>query len=409
MRDWLDDKSIPLGGFKWRAGSEPHTTGILLWNQPFVITTPQGEEVAVLLMDTQGSFDSNSSVKECTTIFALSAMMSSVLVYNIFRNVQEDHLQHLQFFAEYGKMALKAATKTVFQRIVFLVSDWPFAYEAEYGAVGGKAILEKRLKITDDQQTEQRDLRQQILSTFSQTDCFLMPHPGDKVQHDPSFNGRLEDIDNVFMQKIQEFVPWILSPESVVVKEINGQKITCQNLLHYFKVYAKAFQGGALPEPKSLLEATVEASHESAKEKAVKFYIEGLKTLPRGDLDKMVAANKLLKEETIEMFRTAPKVGDERALQKYLTDLEQGLHMHFCLIYTEEQLSAVEKERKNMCLRERQEIQDLKTKIDDLKKEIEEHGHTPEVLGIVSTGLQAVETIATLVYYGFKAFFRRRL
>ena len=37
-------------------------------------------QVAVLLMDTQGAFDTQSTVKDCATVFALSTMLSSVQV-----------------------------------------------------------------------------------------------------------------------------------------------------------------------------------------------------------------------------------------------------------------------------------------------------------------------------------------
>lgn len=36
--------------------------------------------MAVLLMDTQGAFDSESTVRDCATVFALSTMISSVQV-----------------------------------------------------------------------------------------------------------------------------------------------------------------------------------------------------------------------------------------------------------------------------------------------------------------------------------------
>jgi len=55
-------------------------------------------QASVLLMDTQGAFDSMSTVKDCATVFALSTLLSSVQVYNIMSNVQEDDLQHLQVF-----------------------------------------------------------------------------------------------------------------------------------------------------------------------------------------------------------------------------------------------------------------------------------------------------------------------
>lgn len=37
-------------------------------------------QVAVILMDTQGAFDSQSTVKDCATVFALSTMLSSIQV-----------------------------------------------------------------------------------------------------------------------------------------------------------------------------------------------------------------------------------------------------------------------------------------------------------------------------------------
>lgn len=76
-------------------------------------------KVCVLLMDTQGAFDSQSTVKDCATVFALSLMISSVHVYNIMQNLQEDDLQHLHLFTEYGKIALEDSHETPFQVTLF--------------------------------------------------------------------------------------------------------------------------------------------------------------------------------------------------------------------------------------------------------------------------------------------------
>ena len=61
-----------------------------------VITFKPIQQVCILLMDTQGAFDSQSTVKDCATVFALSTMISSVQVYNVMGNIQEDDLQHLE-------------------------------------------------------------------------------------------------------------------------------------------------------------------------------------------------------------------------------------------------------------------------------------------------------------------------
>ena len=48
-------------------------------------------------------------------IFALTLLVSSVTVYNIMHNLQEDNLQHLSFFAEYGVLALDEYKNSPFQ------------------------------------------------------------------------------------------------------------------------------------------------------------------------------------------------------------------------------------------------------------------------------------------------------
>jgi hypothetical protein len=44
------------------------------------------------------------------------------------------------------------------------------------------------------------------------------------------------DIDEDFKRELFCLVPTLLAPENLVVKEIGGAKLTCRDLLHYFKV-----------------------------------------------------------------------------------------------------------------------------------------------------------------------------
>ena len=75
--DWIADSDAPLKGFSWRGGCNPDTNGILMWSKPLIITI-NGRELAILLMDTQGLFDSSITLKSCVTMVTLSLMISSI-------------------------------------------------------------------------------------------------------------------------------------------------------------------------------------------------------------------------------------------------------------------------------------------------------------------------------------------
>ncbi|XP_052007271.1 atlastin-1-like [Xyrauchen texanus] len=324
---WLGDPDEPLTGFSWRGGSERETTGIQIWSEVFLVDKPDGSKVAVLLMDTQGTFDSQSTLRDSATVFALSTMISSMQVYNISQNVQEDDLQHLQLFTEYGRLAMEETFLKPFQSMIFLVRDWSFPYEFPYGQEGGMKFLEKRLKISENQHEELQNVRKHIHSCFTNISCFLMPHPGLKVATNPLFNGRLMEIDQDFISNLQVLVPWLLRPKNLDVKEINGSKITCRGLLEYFKAYIKIYQGEELPHPKSMLQATAEANNLAAVAAAKDLYNRKMEGVSGGDRP-FLAPSELqtrhldIREEALMLFRGVKKMGGEEFSRRYLLQLE---------------------------------------------------------------------------------------
>ncbi|XP_051695499.1 atlastin-2 isoform X5 [Oryctolagus cuniculus] len=324
---WIGGNNEPLTGFTWRGGCERETTGIQVWNEVFVIDRPNGTKVAVLLMDTQGAFDSQSTIKDCATVFALSTMTSSVQVYNLSQNIQEDDLQHLQLFTEYGRLAMEEIYQKPFQTLMFLIRDWSYPYEHSYGLEGGKQFLEKRLQVKQNQHEELQNVRKHIHNCFSNLGCFLLPHPGLKVATNPSFDGRLKDIDEDFKRELRNLVPLLLAPENLVEKEISGSKVTCRDLVEYFKAYIKIYQGEELPHPKSMLQATAEANNLAAVAGARDIYCKSMEQVCGGDKP-YIAPSDLerkhldLKEVAIKQFRSVKKMGGDEFCRRYQDQLE---------------------------------------------------------------------------------------
>ncbi|KAJ8002153.1 hypothetical protein DPEC_G00176870 [Dallia pectoralis] len=331
---WLGGHEEPLTGFTWRGGCERETTGILAWSEVFVVDKPDGSQVAVLLIDTQGAFDSQSTIKDCATLFALSTMTSSVQVYNLSQNVQEDDLQHLQLFTEYGRLALAEIYQKPFQTLMFLIRDWSYPYEHPYGLEGGRSFLEKRLQVKPNQHEELQNVRKHIHSCFSNIGCFLLPHPGLKVATNPSFDGRLTDIDDDFKTQLVSLVPILLSPENLVEKEIGGFKVTCRDLVQYFKAYMKIYQGEELPHPKSMLQATAEANNLAAVAGAKDIYNKGMEQVCGGDkpflsADQLERAHTDLRLAALKHFCSVKKMGGEEFCRRYQEQLEEELDEAF--------------------------------------------------------------------------------
>nr|CAI5861682.1 unnamed protein product [Callosobruchus analis] len=332
--EWIGSEEAPLEGFSWKGGSERDTTGILMWSEVFTTELNTGEKVAVILLDTQGTWDSKSTVKECATIFALSTMLSSVQIYNLSSNIQEDDLQHLQLFTEYGRLALADSGTTPFQRLQFLVRDWRFPYEAPYGAVGGQQILEKRLEVNEHQHSELQSLRKHIRSCFTEIACFLMPHPGIKVATSPTFDGRLGEIDSEFKDNLKILVPMLLAPENLVMKKINGEKVKVRDFVQYCNSYMKIYEGNELPEPKSMLVATAEANNLAAVADAKESYVSSMEevcggTKPYLNTDTIEMEHRRVRDKAINQFNSKKKMGGEEFSRIYKEQLEKDIEEAF--------------------------------------------------------------------------------
>ena len=90
----MGDPNEPLAGFSWRSGTKRDTTGIILWSDIFLHTLENtGEEIAIVIMDTQGLFDNETSPADNSRIFALGTLISSIQLLNLVQIVQEDQLQ----------------------------------------------------------------------------------------------------------------------------------------------------------------------------------------------------------------------------------------------------------------------------------------------------------------------------
>jgi atlastin len=262
--DWLNDETI-LDKFHWRGGSKRDTSGIFLWSKPYILEDEKGNEIVVLLMDTQGTFDHKSNPNDCTTIFALSTLLSSVQIFNVSQQIQKDDLENLRLFTEMARLARDENREQVthFQKLLFLVRDWPNSSEFAYGYDGGKRYLEKLL------QSERKQRDSNLTSSFAALEAFLMPHPGLQIACNNSEKVfRKTARETNFEKYLKYFVPSLFEQGALEAKTVDGEEITCGELMQLFKAYMKIFNDDKLPKVDTILETKAEVMNAVAEGKA---------------------------------------------------------------------------------------------------------------------------------------------
>lgn len=256
MEELLDIDTTPenLSEFEWKRGDDRVTTGIHMSSAIFKHDFDDGRKIAIILLDTQGMFDTQANIKDCTTIFALSSLLSSVQMFNVMQKIQEINLQHLQLFAGFGRFAGQNNVSKPFQRLMFLVRDWCLLEKLD----GGREYIEKVMAVQPDQKQENQELREQLKFCCEEIDCFLMPHPGLFVTTNANFQGQLDDIDQLFLEQAEKLVLALMKPENLKIKRINGQPVTASEFVDLFKKYFRTLNGKDTPNIRSIHEVNSE-------------------------------------------------------------------------------------------------------------------------------------------------------
>ncbi|XP_064468147.1 atlastin-2-like isoform X3 [Ornithodoros turicata] len=326
---WMDKDDIPLTGFSWKYGSKRHTTGIHLWGKVFKIKTPKHGLVAVVLMDTEGAFDNTSTLEGNVTIFSVSMLLSSVQVYNLTKQITQSDLEHLKLFAEYASMARskEGQGNEVFQKLLFLIRDWKYPGEKPFGLEGGQELLDPWLERNHTLPREVYELRENIISSFAEVRCFLLPRPGDAIEKS-SFDGKLHDLSTDFKFHIKDLVPFLLSPETVVPKKINGRIVTCKELVCMFQAYFSVFNHKELPQPLSIFNATAFIHNKRIMDKIVGKYDTGMEAIvhSHSDTDIQMEHDRLTRE-CLSVFQNEQKMGKHDAELREL--LIKDLNDHY--------------------------------------------------------------------------------
>lgn len=301
-----------------------------MWSDVFLHTVATtGEKIAIIVIDTQGLFDNETSPADNSRIFALGTLISSIQILNLVGIIQEDQLQYLQFATEFAKFAAQDSQGLAgkpFQNLLFLIRDWGNPDEFEFGTQGGEQYLKEVLKIKSEQKPELKSVRQFISASFEQLDCCLMPYPGKYVARKKDYDGQWKLMDTEFKDELAIIVEKLLGPENLVLKKINGKDLKGFELKEFIESYFKLFQSDTLPQAQSIYESTIDKQMNILISKCLDSYKENI--VKNQDLlteDTIHIFHEMSKSKTLIMFKDEKKMGNSEHEKKYKIQLENQM------------------------------------------------------------------------------------
>lgn len=262
-------------GFGWRSGKEKCTTGIWLWSKPFVLHDLKGRRVGVLLMDTQGAWDGEMSNDQSATIFGMTALLSSKLIYNIQNRVDSDKLGNLDFFTSFAEKACGAIGaaqdgRKPFGHLEFLIRDWNL-FEEGWSVGKCKEMMDDHLcQFLQDDKVAHKEIADRLRACFNKMECYGLCDPGKKVKG-PKYDGAITDIDQDFLYLMDSFAEYFFGEGFPCPSAPLGVELTAAAFSQTIKNFSEAFAnstGMAL----GLRDAFVKVQMMQEREQLVKQY-----------------------------------------------------------------------------------------------------------------------------------------
>ncbi|CAO1407507.1 unnamed protein product [Diamesa hyperborea] len=332
ISEWMGHRDEPLTGFTFKAGHHRDTTGMLFWSDVFLHDDEFKGKIAIVVMDTQGLFDSKTPPADNTKIFALGTLISSIQMYNLNGVVQEDHLQYLQLATDFARLAetndADRDTKA-FQNLVFLIRDWDHLHYHPAGIEGGKGYLKDLLEINDEQSPTLRTVREYIHRSFNKISCYLLPEPGKIVRRNKNYNGEWSKMDEDFKNALNDTIIDILKPSELIPKRINGNVLKASELRDFMAVYFQAIESGETPKIESIYDITVRSQMNILLRDLLLKYKELLtKNVNFADpsfIQSIEINHEMYKNYTMLLYKSSRKMGSVEHKKLYQEQLDANI------------------------------------------------------------------------------------
>ena len=223
--------SAANSGFSVSPGATPNTTGIRLWKKVFVINRPdvEGGKLGIVLMDTQGLWDSNTDNKTNCSIYGLSCMLASHLILNSKGVIDSEFMKNVASLMEFSN-DMNDKDKS-FQHLDILLRDYPEFSENWTNSKEYLSVCNQAKEELEDSHA-MKESTKTIKSFFQSFDTFCLPSPGNI--DNKGYNGDLSKINEHFLIAMGYYIENIFM--NIKPRKLNGVVLTGDSFSKYVNI-----------------------------------------------------------------------------------------------------------------------------------------------------------------------------
>jgi hypothetical protein len=251
--------NIRKDGFGVGPTINPCTKGLWIWNQPIYTQTSDGQDVAAIIIDSEGLGAFDEDANHDTRIFMLALLLSSYFIYNSVGSIDENAISNLSLVVNLTKQLQVKTNESepdveemahYFPSFLWVLRDFALKLEDANGnPINSRQYLEGALKeqkgISDNIESKNR-IRRLITHFFQDRDCFALIRPSEDER-------TLQNLNTVSENMLRpDFVTQVEALRRLVYrklkpKTLNGNFVNGEMLAGLAKAYSEAINKGGVP------------------------------------------------------------------------------------------------------------------------------------------------------------------
>ncbi|XP_071948845.1 guanylate-binding protein 6-like [Antedon mediterranea] len=311
-------------GFGFNIGPfvKPETMGIWMWGKPLPVTLSSGQNISLIFLDTEGFAANNVSESYDAKIFAVATLLSSYLIYNSVKIIDQADMDYLellarrtQLFALRSQMS-RAKWASDFNHDLLTFPPLMWVVQDFVQAIGDDKSPKEWLQGMMDSSTwESEDHRISLLDVFESVNCHTLFFPATRkdLLQDLS-QAREEDLTAEYKLERDNLLQKLRL--GIIPKGKNDRPMTGPELATLIDILVTAANEGSLAQVPSRWHGFIQDMKQSAVQDCFKFYDTDMEVLHEKHLHGAINQHELLEWHEMAKKKTL------RLLQQVLFGLE---------------------------------------------------------------------------------------